>query len=101
MLARGPAPEIVVRYEYPRFSIGRLVEDEIRVLAAIVAVALFGKQSAPQPGPFDRLEVLLWNDHVGVDIDHPQRRCDAFDGGEFFHGGCLSAFVGAGLKPAP
>jgi hypothetical protein len=28
---------------------------------------------------------LLGDDHVGVDIDHLQRRRDAFERGEFFH----------------
>jgi hypothetical protein len=29
---------------------------------------------------------LLGDDHVGVDIDHLHRRCDALKRGEFVHG---------------
>jgi hypothetical protein len=34
---------------------------------------------------FDGLEVLFGDDHVGIDIDHLERRGDAFQRGEFFH----------------
>ena len=71
MLARGAAAEIVAGDQNLRLAIGRLVEHEIGVLAAV--------------GALDRLQILLGDDHVGVDVDHLQRRSDAFEHGELFH----------------
>jgi hypothetical protein len=62
-----------------------LVEHEVGVLAAVVAIALFREQTLAEPGALDRLQKLLGDDHVGVDIDHLQRRGDAFEHGELFH----------------
>ena len=78
VLARGAAAEIVVGDHDLGLAIGRLVEHEVRVLAAVVLVAHLGEQALGQPGALERLEVLLGDDHVGVDIDDPQRRGDAF-----------------------
>ena len=85
VLARGAAAEIVVGDQDLRLAVGRLVEHEIGILAAVVAVAPLGEQALAEPGALDRLQILLGDDHVGVDIDHPQRRRDAFEHGELFH----------------
>src|SRR5215468_10355923 len=63
--------------------IGRLVEDEIRILAAVVAIAFLREQPRAEPGTLDGLEILLGDDHVGIDVDHAQRRRDAIEGGKF------------------
>jgi hypothetical protein len=34
----------------------------------------------------DGFQILLGDDHVGVDIDHVQGGCDALEGLEGFHG---------------
>ena len=68
-----------------RLAIGRFVEHEIRVFAAVVFVAQLGEQALGEPGALDGLQVLLGDDHVGVDIDHLQGRGDAFQSGEFVH----------------
>ena len=86
MLAARAATEIVSGDQNLGVAIGRLVEDEIGVLAAVVLVALFREQALAKPGTLDGLQVLLGNHHVGIDIDDLQRRCDAFQRGEFFHG---------------
>ncbi len=86
VLARRAAAEIVAGDQDLGFAIGRLVEHEVGVLAAVVLVAHLGEQALAQPGALDRLQVLLGDDHVGVDIDHLQGGGDAFQRGEFFHG---------------
>ncbi len=87
VLARGTAAEVVVGDEDLGLAIGRLVQHEIRVLAAVVTIAPLREQARAQPGALDRLQILLGDDHVRVDIDHLQRGRDAFERGEFFH--CL------------
>ena len=88
--ARG-SNEIITGHQDPGIAIGRLVEDEVRVLAAVVLVALFREQSLAEAGALDGFEVLLRNDHVGVDIDDLQRRRDAFQRGELVHGSIFMA----------
>ena len=68
-----------------RLSVGGLVEDEIRVRRAVVLVAHLRKQARAEAGAFDRLQILLGDDHVGVDIVDRQRRGDAGQCGEFVH----------------
>jgi hypothetical protein len=86
VLTRRAAAEVVSRDQDLGFAIGRLVEHEIRIFAAIIPVALLGEKALAEPGALDRLQILLWDHHVGVDIDDIQRRGDAFEGGKFFHG---------------
>src|ERR1700722_8903383 len=85
VFAAGAAAEIVAGDQHLGAAIGRLVEDEIRVLAAVVLVALFREQPLAEAGALDGLQILLGDDHVGVYIDDLQRRRDAFQRGEFFH----------------
>jgi hypothetical protein len=91
MLARGTAAEIIAGDQDLGLAIGRLVKHEIRVLAAVVAEALFREQALAESGALDGFQILLGDDHVGVDIDHFHRRGDAFENGEFFH--CLTLKV--------
>src|SRR5205085_11044863 len=98
MLARGAAAEIVAGDQDLGVPVGRLVEHEIGVLSSVVAVALLGKQTLAETGALDGFQVLLGDDHVGVDVDHPQRRRNAFKRGELVHSGCRScpfAFSGS------
>src|ERR1700733_1683880 len=85
MLAARAAAEIVAGNQHLGIAITRLVEDEIGVLAAVVLVTLLREQSLAKAGALDGLQILLGDDHVGVDIDDLQRRCYAFQRGEFFH----------------
>ena len=85
VLARGAATEIVAGDQNLGLAIGRLVEHEIRIFAAVVAVAFLGEQPFAEPGALDGLQILLGDDHVGVDVDHFQRRGDAFEHGELLH----------------
>src|SRR5205823_2703847 len=75
-----------------RLAVGRLVEHEIRILAAVGVVAHLGEQALAEPGALDGLEILLGDDAVGVDVDHLQRRGDAFEHGELFHGGSCGSW---------
>src|SRR5262249_31285477 len=88
VLARGAATEIVTGDQNFGLAIGRLVEHEVRVLAAVVAIALLREQARAKPRALDGLEILLGNDHVGIDVDHLERCCDAFERGEFVHELC-------------
>jgi hypothetical protein len=86
VLARGAAAEIVAGDEDLGLAIGRLVQHEIGVLRAVLLVAHLGEQRGAQPGALDRLQVLLGDDHVGVDIDHLQRGGRRGQRGEGLHG---------------
>ena len=57
---------------------------------AVRCVAHLEEQRLAKPRPLDGLEELLWDDHVGVDIDHVEGRGDAGQGSELFHAACLS-----------
>ena len=86
VLARGAAAEIVARDDDLRLAIGRLVQHEIGVLRAVLVVAHLREEAGAEPGPLDRLEVLLRDDHVGVDIGDLERCGDAGERGEGLHG---------------
>ena len=81
-----PATEILFRDDDLRAPVGRLVQHEIRVLGAVLAVAHLGEQALTKAGAGNRLEVLLRDDHVRVDVHDLQGRGDAGQCGEFFHG---------------
>src|SRR4051794_4600929 len=85
VLAARATAEIIAGNQDFRVAIGRLVEDEIRVFAAVILVALFRKQSLAEPGALDGFQVLLGDHHVGIDIDDLQRRRDTFQRGELVH----------------
>ena len=76
VLARRAAAEIVAGDDDRRLSVGGLVENEVGVLGAILAIAHFGEQTRAEAGALDRLEILLGDDHVGVDIVDRHRRRD-------------------------
>src|ERR1044072_2278175 len=99
MLAARAAAEIVAGDEDLRVAIGRLVQDEVRVLAAVILVALIREQALAKPGTLDGLEVLLGDHHVGVDIDHLQGRRDAFKLAELVHL-AVPGWVGRFFYPA-
>src|SRR5216684_7221952 len=92
VLARAAAAEILADDQDLRLPVGRLVEDEIRVLRPVIAVAQLVEEGLAQAGALDRLQMLLGDDLVGVDIDHRQRRGDAVERGELVHGGSLPHF---------
>src|SRR5262245_41717308 len=100
MFARGAASEIVAGDQNPGFTISRLVEHELLVLGAVSIEALLRKQPLAETGALDGLEVLLGDDHVGVDIDHTQGRRDAFEPGEFFHRWSTETPRGAPAAPS-
>src|SRR5262245_44115590 len=85
VLARGTTTEVVIGDENLRLAIGGLVENEVGVFAAIIAITFLREQAFAKPGALDGLEVLFGDDHVGIDIDHLERRGDAFHRGEFVH----------------
>ncbi|MDF9790582.1 hypothetical protein M2440_001283 [Methylorubrum extorquens] len=100
VLARGAAAEIVADHEGLGVAVGRLVEDEIGILRAVVVVAHFREQALPQPGALDRLEILLGDDAVGIDVDDPHGRGDALQGRELFHRSSRNRRRRPGINPA-
>src|SRR5216684_1662928 len=72
VLARAAAAEILAGDQDLRLPVGRLVEDEIRVLRPVIAVAQLVEEGLAQAGALDRLQMLL--------------------GGELVHGGSLPHF---------
>src|SRR5262249_53874318 len=85
MLARRTATEIVAGDKHFRIAIGRLVEHEIRVVAAVVTVALLCEQTFAEAGSLDGLEILLGDDGVGIDIDRSQGCRDTLQNCELLH----------------
>jgi glycosyltransferase involved in cell wall biosynthesis len=86
VLARGAAAEILSHDQDLRLRVGRLVQHEIGARLARLVIAELGEEPVAQPGALDGLEVLLGDDHVGVDIDHRQVRGNGGERGEFLHG---------------
>src|SRR5262249_42625988 len=80
-------------------AIGRLVEHEVRVVAAVVAVALLREQALAEAGPLDGLEVLLGDDGVGIDIDRPHGRRNALQNRELLHTSSPNAARPRGMPP--
>src|SRR5690606_33020182 len=85
MLAARAAAEIVAGDEDLGVAIGRLVEHEIGVFAAVLVEAHLREQALAEAGALDGLQIILRDDHVGVDIDDRQRRRDAREFREFVH----------------
>lgn len=89
MFARGTAAEIVTGNKNLRIAIGWFVQHEIRIVRAIFIITHLGKQPFAQAGALDGLEVVLRDDHVGIDIDDGEGGCNPCQLGELFH--CLPA----------
>src|SRR5665213_1038389 len=85
VFAARAAAEIIAGDQDLGVAVGRLVEDEVRIFAAVILVALFREQPLAKAGALDGLQVLLGDHHVGIDIDDLQRRRDALQRGELVH----------------
>src|SRR6185437_12420574 len=85
VLARATAAEILAGDQDLGIAIGRLVEDEVGILRAVRPVAQLVEQHLAEAGALDRLQMLLRNDLVSVDVDHRQRCGDAVQRGELVH----------------
>ena len=90
VISHVQSAEIIIRHENLRLAIGRLVEDKIRVLGSVVAIAHAAEQRHAQSGALDRFQIIRRNDHIGIDIDRRHRCGDAGKGGEFIHDFILS-----------
>ena len=108
VLARRAAAEIVARHEDLGIAVSRLVEDEVRVLRAVPVEARLGEQAGAEAGALDRLQIVLGDDHVGVDVDDRQWRRDPGQAVEFLHGSiplarrsCRRMFLARGDSMAP
>ena len=86
VLAAGAAAEIPPGQEHGRALGGGLVELEVRVRRAVVALRPVPEQKLAEAGALDPLEELLGDDLVGVDVGPIEG--DDFAGvfGEGFHG---------------
>src|SRR5262250_456058 len=74
MLARRSTTEVLIRNQYRRASILRLVEYKRRIRLPVGQITPVVKQKLPKPSPLDTLEKLLRNDLVRIDIRTVQRR---------------------------
>ncbi len=70
VLAARAAAEIVAGDQDLRLAVLRLVQHEIRDLFAVGRVAHLVEQVLAETGALDGLQVLLRDDHVGIDIGH-------------------------------
>src|SRR5262249_47660911 len=62
VLAARAATEIIACDQDLRIAVGRLVENEVRVLAAVILVALFREKAFAKAGALDGLQILLGDD---------------------------------------
>src|SRR5262249_46177648 len=81
------ATKIFLRDQNFRVAISGLVQHKIRVFAAILLIAELREEAFAESRALDRLKILFWDDHVGVDIHNFERRRDTGERGEFFHFG--------------
>ena len=77
VLARGATAEILARDNNLCRPIGWFVEHEVRIFAAGLVLPHFSKSMFAKARPLDRLQIVLRDDHVGVDIHDIHWRCDA------------------------
>ena len=70
VLTAGPAAEVFPGDQDLRLAVSRLVEHEIRLLAAVLVIADFREQRFAQTRADNGLEVVLRDDLIGVDVDH-------------------------------
>src|SRR5690606_20784518 len=94
VLAAGAAAEILPRQQDARALVARLIHDEIRIqrtpAAVLVGLALVQitrlvEQVLAKAGALDRLQELLRDDVVGIDVGAIQGHDQAVFGCEFFH----------------
>jgi hypothetical protein len=90
VLAGGAAAEILPCDQDRRLGVRLPVQHEVGQRRALLVIAKLGEQALAEPGALDGLEVLLGDDHVGIDIDHGQMSGDPGQRGEFFRGMLLS-----------
>ena len=74
------AAEVLAGDQDLRLAVGRLVQHEVGVLLPSGVVAHLVEQVLAEARPLDRLQELLGDDHVGVDVDHRQRGGDRRSG---------------------
>src|SRR5678815_4480014 len=79
MLARGADAEVAAREQDLRPLVARLVQHECRILAPR------GEAGVAEAGALDRLQVLLRDDLVGVDVRAIERRDERLEDGERVH----------------
>ena len=96
MLMRAAATEIGPRQQHLGALVARLVEHEIRVLRATgivlsgltdIHVTPFVEGIRAEAGTLDRLQELLRNDGIGIDIAAIERRHQTIETNKFFHEG--------------
>ncbi|MNI51915.1 hypothetical protein D3C73_1066650 [compost metagenome] len=85
MFAGRTTAEIVAGNDDFGIAISRFIQYEIRVLGTILAITSLGEQALSKTSALDRLEIVLRNDHVGVDIDNRKGGGNARQLFEFFH----------------
>jgi hypothetical protein len=64
-----PQPKLSPATRISRLAIGGLVQHEIGDFLPVLRVAHLVEQVLAQTRPLDRLQELLGDDHVGVDVD--------------------------------
>ena len=85
VLARAAAAEVLTRDDDLGLAVGGLVQDEVRVLGAVLIITHFLEQVLAQASAVDCFQELLGDDHVGIDIDQRHGRRDPGQRGEVVH----------------
>src|SRR4029453_4747720 len=85
VLARGAAPEILVRHQDARGTEGRLVEDEIRALGAVLVEPHVVEEQGGELGSPWLVQEARGNDPVGVDVDEVEGHRHRGEDGEGVH----------------
>ena len=101
VLSARPAAEILRADQDLGVAVWGLVEDEIRVFAAVRTKPDLLEQPFRQAGALDRLQIDRRKDLVGVEIVDRQRRRDPGQGGEFVHLKFHLLVTAALVRPSP
>src|SRR5688572_7897202 len=85
MLTRAAAPKVIACDKHFSTLRAQLVQDEIRIRAALRIVAPIEEEVSVKPFFADGLKETRRDDLIRVDIIDRQRNNPAFEGGELFH----------------
>ena len=85
VLTRRPATKIVTGDQNGGVAVRLVVQHEIRAFDALLVVTHFVKRRDSEAGALDRLQELLGDDHIGVDVLKFHGRGYTLQGGKLGH----------------
>ena len=98
MLAARPATEIITSHNDLCLPVGFTIQDKIRFFCPVLGEPHLVKQIVPETRSLDRLQELLGDDHIGIDIDDVHRRGNASQSVKFLHLSTSLSFAYRGYR---